>query len=410
VKKDKGKQEFLSLLTEWRRDFHRHPELSGSEKRSSAIIQTALARMGVEYQTYSGHAGVVGIIRGRQPGPVVALRADMDALPIHEDSKEAYRSVYDGVMHACGHDAHMAILLGAATLLSRSPDFSGTVKLIFQPAEEAAPIGGAQAMMDDGVLESPAVDAIFGLHVWPELPTGEIGIRSDAMMAASDRFMVKLFGKGAHGAMPHQGIDAIEMMTDVIQGLNHIMNRQISPLEIATLNIGTVVGGERYNVVPKEVTLEGTVRTFGDSVRQEIPKRMKRVLEGIAQAHAGNFTLDYHFGYPSLSNWEKPFEVVVEAAQSVLGSEHVHTSPDPALGGEDFARYLTRVPGAFFWLGCSGSGKGNYPLHNSGFDIDEDCLPIGAELMVQTALRALDFYQQSARLQGDEIRLFTKSN
>ncbi|EGO64953.1 M20 metallopeptidase family protein [Acetonema longum] len=403
---DKDVQNMLPMLIDWRRDFHSHPELSGQERRSSAVIQKALDRMGIEYQTFTNHPGVVGIVRGKQPGPAVALRADMDALPIHEDSETPYRSRYDGVMHACGHDAHMAILLGAAKLLRQKADFAGTVKLIFQPAEEAAPVGGAQAMMDDGALDNPAVDAIFGLHVWPELPTGEVGIRSGRIMAASDRFTVKLFGKGAHGAMPHQGIDAVAMMSDAIQGFNHIMNRQISPLEVATLNIGTIAAGERYNVLPKEVVLEGTVRTLGESVRQEIPVRMKRALEGVAQAHGGRFDLKYDFGYPGLKNWEEPTSFFAQAAQDLLGESGVHTDLAPVLGGEDFARYLTRIPGAFLWLGCVSAGREQHPLHNSRFDIDESCLLTGAILMYRTALNALSYYQTHTSQRGDEARLY----
>ncbi len=395
---EKDRQALFATLVELRRRFHQYPELSGQEVRSSAVIQEFLHSVGAQIQTFPNHPGVCGIFRGKEAGPVIALRADMDALPISEDNAVPYRSVHPGVMHACGHDAHMAILLGVAKLLSLlENDFAGTVKMIFQPAEEAAPVGGADAMIQDGVLTDPKVDAIFGLHVWPDLATGQVGIRKGPMMAASDRFRIKVLGKSSHAACPHRGVDAIALATDIMLGLRHVMTRQINPLEAATLSIGTIAGGERYNVVASQASLEGTVRTLSEATRREIPERMKRVLQSITEAHGGSYALEYRFGYPVLQNWPEPTDVVIAAARAIIGCESVLTDVSQALGSEDFSRYLGHVPGAFLLLGAGKAEGVSYPLHSSHFDIDENCLLIGANVLFRTALEALQFYNKERR-------------
>ncbi len=379
-------------LVFWRRKFHGNPEVSGEEKQTSQTIVEALAAMGVEVQTFPNHFGVCGIVRGKSSGPVVVFRTDMDALPIAEANDVPYRSCNPGVMHACGHDGHMAIALGVAKLFSSCRNhFAGTIKILFQPAEEAAPLGGAKLLMKDGVLDD--ADVIFGLHLWPDLPCGHIGVRPGPLMAASDRFAIKIIGQGAHAGQPQNGVDSIIIAADVIQGLGHIMNRQIDPLETATLSIGKIQGGERYNVIAREVVIEGTVRTLGENVRQQIPLKMKRLLEGTTTAQGGSYTLDYQYGYPVLNNWSEPTEIVVRAAQQIVGVEAVHSNIKPVLAAEDFGNYLAEVPGAYFWLGCAKKGQTQYGLHNPNFDMDEGALLTGAQIMYQIGHTALAHYK-----------------
>lgn len=389
------KADLFANLVGWRRLFHRYPELSDNEWQTASKISTILANMEVETHRYDRHAGVVGIIRGQRPGPVIALRADMDALPMVEENDVSYKSSYPGVMHACGHDAHMAILLGVASLYQdMGGDFSGTIKLLFQPAEEAAPVGGASRMLEEGILDD--VSAIFGLHVWPDLPVGHIGIRAGAQMAASDRFVIRVTGKGAHAGQPHHGVDAVVIAADIINGLGHIMNRQINPLETATLSVGTIHGGDRYNVVAQTVTLEGTVRTLSEKVRQEIPKKMKCLLTGITNGYGASYELEYHLGYPVLMNTPEAVDVVVRAARECWDVS-VNTEIQPSLGAEDFARYLAQTPGAFFWLGCAAAESQQWPIHNSRFDMDETALLVGAQVLYKSSLKAMDFYQPEGR-------------
>ncbi|MCC5467392.1 M20 metallopeptidase family protein [Pelosinus baikalensis] len=384
--------ELQQIVTSLRQDFHRHPELSGKEKRTRETIETFLRNIGVTVQTFVSQYGLCGVIEGDQPGPIIALRADMDALPIIEENNVPYQSLYKGSMHACGHDGHMAILMGTAVMLMKHRhQLKGTVKLIFQPAEEAAPLGGATAMMQEGVLED--VDAIFGLHLWPDIPYGTIGIKSGAFMAASDRFTINILGRGAHAAQPHKGIDSITMSADIIQGFNHIISRQIDPLEVATISIGAIHGGERYNVIAKEVMVEGTIRTLNETTRQEIPRRMAAVLEGITKSQGGDYVFDYQQGYPALRNWTEPTEIVIQAATKVIGKNNICTDIKPVLGAEDFANYLTKIPGAFFFLGCAKAGEDTPILHNSRFDIDENALLIGSKLLYQIVLEVMKSYK-----------------
>jgi amidohydrolase len=378
-------EEIKQKIILWRRTLHSFPELSWEEAKTSSTIVKILREIGnVDIQTFDKHFGVCATITGSQPGPVIAFRADMDALPIQEETAAIYESKNLGVMHACGHDAHMAIMLGLAALFTKHKEnLSGTVKILFQPAEEASPLGGAQAMMKEGLLEGVA--AIFGLHVWPEIPCGEICIRSGELMAASDRFKINILGQGAHAGQPQNGIDAMGMAADILQGLGRLRDRQIDPLETATISVGTIHGGDRYNVIAREVVLEGTVRTLGESVRRDI--------DGMTAAQGGHYELDYQYGYPMLTNWEEPTNIIIEAAEQILPAQAVHTNVKPVLAAEDFGRYLTKYPGAFFWLGCAKENGPFYKLHNACFDIDEAALSIGVEILYQTGLKALSNYK-----------------
>ncbi len=382
-------KEIEDFIIKQRRYFHCYPELSGYEEHTSQMIADILSGMGIKVQKYSGNWGVCGIIEGEKPGPVIALRADMDALPIEEENDVHYRSKYKNIMHACGHDCHMAIVLGAAKILSEKRDFAGTVKLIFQPSEEAAPVGGAQAMIDEGVLLSPEVDMIFGLHVWPGLPLGQIGIKAGSMEAGSDRLTIKIIGKESHAITPHKGVDAISVAGDVINGISKMISRRIDPIEQATISIGTIAGGSRYNILAKEVILEGTVRTLNQKTRDSIPEKLKQLLNGITQAHGASFDLSYRYGYPPLINWEEPAQIVMVAVEKVLGRDSLRTDIKPVLGAEDFSRYMERVPGAYFWLGC-GDEDDRPPLHSAKFDVDEGILLPGARIMSQIAVSSME--------------------
>lgn len=380
----------LAKMIEWRRHLHANPELSGQEYKTREFLLRVLAEMGIPAKTFSSHAGILATIEGRAPGRVIALRSDMDALPITEANDVAYRSTNNGVMHACGHDGHMATLLGAAAALQQSRHkWTGTIKLLFQPAEEDAPRGGAPKMIQDGVLEDPKVDAIFGLHMWPEIPYGEIGITRGALMASSDRFTLKLIGKSAHAGTPHQGTDAIMMAADVLNALSRIIHRQVDPKETATIAVGTIRGGERYNVVAKEVILEGTVRCLAETIRKQIPDNIRQMVEGICSGYGGSYQLDYQFGYPSLCNSAEEAGLVIATASRFLGAEKVRADIKPTLGAEDFAFYTQQVPSAFFFLGCATKGDKIRPLHNDLFDIDERAMYIGAQILEETALSAL---------------------
>ena len=385
----------LGRMIEWRRTLHANPEVSGNEYQTRAFILDQLKRLEIPARTFETHAGILATIEGKGPGGVIALRADMDALPITENNDLPHRSQNAGVMHACGHDGHMAMLLGAATALKENRNsWRGTVKLVFQPSEEAAPHGGAPLMIADGVLENPKVDMMFGMHLWPDLQYGDIGICRGTMMASSDRFWLRLQGAGAHAGAPHQGIDAVMMTSDVLTALSRIIHRQTDPRETATINIGTIHGGERYNVVAKEVVLEGTVRTLNETVRQDIPQRMRRMIQGICDGYGGSFELDYQFGYPSLQNSADETGFVVLAASRFLGTEHVLADHKAVLGAEDFAFFAQQVPAAYYFVGCGTAGAPIRPLHNGSFDFDERALFVGAQVMEETALAALTFLER----------------
>ena len=383
-------------LISWRRQLHRIPEASYKEEKTSQMIAAELQKLGLSVQTFSNHLGVCAVIHGSQPGPVIAFRADMDALSIREEAASEFRSEHEGAMHACGHDGHMAILLGLASLLhSNRQHLAGTIKLFFQSAEEASPEGGAQFFLEAGLLDD--VSAIFGLHLWPDLPCGEIGLRPGALMAASDRLSITILGEGAHAGQPQHGVDAITIAADVLQGISHILCRQLDPLETATINIGQIHGGDRYNVIAREVVLEGTVRTLSEGVRGTLPSKLDRILSGMTASQGGSYRLNYQHGYPVLNNWPQPTALLTQAAITVLGADQVHTDVKPVLAAEDFSKYLVRVPGSFFWLGCGFKDKENHGLHSPYFEIDEAALLHGVAILYQTALLALKQPETAAK-------------
>lgn len=379
-----------------RREFHKYPEISGCEKETSTRVVKHLRELGYEVTEQGGGYGVIADLRGRADGvtdgkahiKTVALRADMDALQIQELNASEYKSCHEGIMHACGHDNHMAILLGAAELLAqRRETLCQNVRLIFQPSEELSPVGGSRKMIAEGALDG--VDAVFGLHMWPELPHGVVGIKAGSLMAASDHFTVKIHGKSSHAAKPDTGIDAVVMGAQFVEAVQNIVSRETSPLKSAVITIGTFRAGTRYNIVAEECLLEGTCRTLDENVRQSMEIKLQNVLHGICLMHGAKGELNYERGYMAVINNKKMSEQVKQAAIHLFGPEAVEDMAEPSMCAEDFAFYLDKCPGAFVWLG-TGTDKFTYPLHNSRFDVDEDILWRGAALLAQTALGYLE--------------------
>ncbi len=377
----------------WRRHFHMYPELSGREFNTAEFVAERLREFGVDevVESFAGSTAVVGLIKGKKEGPTVALRADMDALPMEERSGKPYASKVKGVMHSCGHDAHTAMLLGAAKLLCQMKDkIHGSVKLIFQPCEERNDCKGAKWLVENGVLENPEVGAIFALHVFPELPSGVVGTKPGPFLASSDVFRIKIKGKSTHASRPHQGIDPVVISAQAVNTLHHIVSRYVDPLEPAVLTIGKVEGGFAENIIPDEVRLEGTIRTLSNSVRERIPKLMEKALWGITTAYGGAYQFEFEEGTPPLINDEKTTLFALGKMRELLGEERVVLLERPTMGGEDFSVYLQRVPGTFIRLGIRNEGKGIiYPLHNSKFDLDEDALPVGVAVESYLALEWL---------------------
>ncbi len=397
-------------MIDWRRDIHAHPELSGQEHRTAKLVADHLRRLGLEVQTGIAGTGVVGILKGARPGKVVALRADMDALPVKEQLDLPFASKAKGnnmgkevdVMHACGHDAHTAILMATAEVLAGMKDqVAGTVKFIFQPAEEGPSQEshnedehiGALAMVDAGVLDNPKVDAIFGLHMIPFFPVGTVGYRPGAILASGDSFSLKVIGKQTHGGFPWNGIDPIVSTSQIVMGLQTIVSRQLNiAKEPAVVSIGSIHGGNRDNIIPETVEMLGTLRAFDDGMRDDARKRMKTTVESIAMASGAKAELKFlKPSYSTTVNDESLTAKMLPTLQQVTGGKAVVS---PKLGAyEDFSEYQKKVPGVFFFLGSSTPGKEKTaaPNHSPKFEIDEASLAVGARAM---SAMALDFLNQ----------------
>ena len=373
----------------WRRDFHQHPELGFQEFRTAGIVAEHLHALGIETRTGVGKTGVVGVIEGARPGPTVLLRFDMDALPVTEETNLPFASQNRGKMHACGHDGHTAIGLGVAQMLAQtSTHWPGRVKLLFQPAEEG--LGGAIATVHDGVLENPKPDAAFALHLWNQFPLGQLVVQPGPLMAGADRFAITLVGKGGHGAMPEDTIDAVLVASDVVSALHHIISRNVSPHETAVLTIGSLHAGDAFNVIAERATLEGTLRTFNPAVRNLLIERMKEVLTGVSTAHGARFSLDLQEDeyIPAVINDATMAEIAHMAASNVLSSEQI-TQIRPLMVSEDMSAILDRVPGCYVLLGAEPAGGALGPHHNPKFDINEAALAIAAAVMASIAVTAL---------------------
>jgi amidohydrolase len=368
-----------------RRDLHRIPETGFNEKQTSAYVSERLKDLELDVHTGIAGTGVVGLLSTGKPGPTLMIRADMDALPIAEETGLPFTSTHPGCMHACGHDSHMAMALGAAAVLSRLKDrFKGNVKFVFQPAEEGP--GGAQPMIAAGVLENPTVDYALGCHLWAERPEGYLGVRPGPFMAAMDRFDLKILGKGGHGAQPHLCVDALEVGTQVVAALQRIVSRHMDPIEPAVVTVGTFHAGTAFNITPSEAVMSGTTRTFNETTWSSWEGRIGKVVRGVCEAMGAGYELKYTRGYPPTINDAGMAEVVRRCAAQVVGEERVLV-PDLTMGGEDMSFFLQRVPGCYYCIGVGREGAA--PLHNSKFDFNEDLMLLGIETHCRVALDLL---------------------
>lgn len=376
-----------------RRHLHQHPELGFQEFETARLVAERLESMGVEdIRTGIAVTGVTGLIKGTKPGgpeKVVLVRADMDALPILEENEVDYRSKVDGKMHACGHDAHTSMLLGVGRLLlDRRNEFSGTVKLLFQPAEEGG--GGARVMIEEGVLDDPPVDLVFGQHVISDLPLGMIDLRGGPCMAAADRFEILIKGRGGHGAQPHLTVDPIAIGAQIVTALQTIVAREVDPTKQAVVTVGAFIAGDAANVIPDTAVMRGTLRSFDPEVRALIGRRVGEIATGIASAMRAEVEYTYNPGYPATINDPEQTEKVRAIARSVVGEDNVITG-DLQMGAEDFSYFLERKPGCFFFTGVRDEENGiSWGHHHPKFDIAEDGMAIGMEVMVRTVINALN--------------------
>lgn len=375
-------------LVDWRRDFHRHPELAFEEHRSAGIIAQTLRELGYDVETGVAKTGVVALLRGDKPGPVAMARFDMDALPVLEANETEYASRNRGVMHACGHDGHMAIGLGVATVIARHRGgLSGTLKLVFQPGEEGG--NGAEMMVKEGVLENPRPDVVLATHVWNDKVVGTVNVTAGAVMAAAERWSCTVHGEGGHGAMPHQAIDPIVAASYMVTSLQTVVSRDVSPLETAVVTVGSFNGGDAFNVIPDRVDLSGTIRTYDAGVRETVLRRVRELLEGTAAAHGTSANLKIEHLTPAVVNDPDVTRVVRASAEAAVGPEHVY-SGERTMGSEDAAYFTQEVPGCYFFLGSANPQRGlDAPHHNPRFDFDEDVLPVGVAVMVEAILHYL---------------------
>jgi len=377
-------QALFEYTQSMRRDFHAHPELGFHEVRTAGIVAKELTSLGLEVHTGVGGTGVVALLDGAKPGPVVLVRADMDALPIREETGAPYASQNPGVMHACGHDGHTAVLLTVAKMLNAHRNqLSGTVKFMFQPAEEG--MGGAEKMIEDGVLENPKVNVALALHVWNEKPVGWVGIAGGPVMAGAEIFKIKVRGKGGHGAVPHLAVDPILAAAQVVSALQGIVARNIAPLQTAVVSVCTIHGGETFNVIPPTVEMTGTIRTFEPAVRTRVLERFEKTVHSIAEGMGCQAEIELQILTPATINQPETAARVQAVARRLFPEADVDTANYITMGSEDFAFVLEKVPGCFFFIGSANPEKGlDAGHHHPRFDIDEAALPRGAALMAAT--------------------------
>ena len=375
-------------MVDLRRDFHARPELGFQEKRTSGVIARFLSDLGLPVRTGIAETGVAAVLSGRSPGRTLLLRADMDALPIQEKNDQPYKSRNPGVMHACGHDGHMAVALAAAKILNRHRgDFSGQVKFVFQPGEEG--FAGAREMIRAGVLKDPTVDGALGFHLAHFYPTGTIALRSGPIMASMDSFTIRVLGKGGHAAMPNEGVDAILISSHVIGALQSLISKETSPLTPLVVHVGTIQGGNAFNVVADHVELKGTVRVLDQHLQSSMPERITRLIRGIAAGFRGECEMDYDFGYPPLINDRNMTDLVTAVARSVVGESRT-LEAQPIMASDDMAFFLQEVPGCYCFVGCANPDKGFvHPAHNPRFDFDEEAMVVALEFITRAALQYL---------------------
>ena len=373
------------LISKLRQDLHRIPETAYTEEKTSRYVAAYLKSLGLEVKTGIARTGVVGLLEGGHSGRTLMIRSDMDGLGITEETGLDFASTHEGVMHACGHDAHMSMVLTAATILNEMKDrLKGTIKFLFQPAEGGP--GGAGAMIDEGVMKDPHVDYAIGCHVWPGIPEGNIGVKPGPLMAAMDRFDLKIIGKGGHGAMPHQCVDALEVGCQVVNALQRMVSRQMDPVSPAVVTVGSFHAGNTFNVISGKAEMCGTARTFDRAVWQRLPQQMERIVRGVCESMGASYELDYVHEFPPLVNDAEMSCLVRGCAEATVGKEKV-IEPEPTMGGEDMALFLEKAKGCFFFLGVGREGCA--PLHNAGFDFNESALSLGVETYCRVALELL---------------------
>ena len=378
-------REIKESIVKTRRDLHRIPETAYTEKKTADYVTRCLKTLDLDVQTGIAQYGVVGVMDTGKPGKTLLIRSDMDALPIAEETGLKFASTHDGAMHACGHDGHMSMVLGAATVLSKMKNhLKGTVKFIFQPAEEGP--GGARPMIEQGVMQNPTVDYAIGCHLWPDITEGTIGVKAGPLMAAMDRFDLRIIGRGGHGAMPHLCVDALEVGTQVVNALQRIASRQMHPLQPSVVTVGSFHAGSAFNVIAGEAELCGTTRTFDRDIWNTWPERLDKIIGGVCESMGARYELNYTQGYPPLLNDADMARVVATCAAKIVGQENV-IEPESTMGGEDMAFYLEKSKGCFFFLGVGREGGSS--LHTSRFDFNEDVLLLGTETYCRVALDLL---------------------
>ncbi|MCB2168550.1 MAG: amidohydrolase [Deltaproteobacteria bacterium] len=368
-----------------RRDLHRIPETAYTEAKTSAYVADYLNKLGLNVTTGIAKFGVLGAKVFSDSGNSLMLRSELDALPIKEDTNLSFASNHEGAMHACGHDGHMAMVLGAALVISELSDrLSGRIHFVFQPAEEGP--GGAKPMIEEGIMDNPRVDYTLGCHLWPGVKEGQVGIKAGPLMAAMDRFDLTVKGKGGHGAMPHLCVDALDVGTQIVNALQRIVSRQMNPLSPTVITVGQFQAGTTFNIIPEEAHLSGTTRTFDREIWRSWPQRLETVVKGICDAMGASYSLDYQPGYPVTENDSWMADEIRSVAESVVGTENV-IIPEPTMGGEDISFFLERSKGCFYFLGVGREGCA--PLHNPKFDFNEDVLLTGVEIYCRAAIKLL---------------------
>ncbi|WP_267360449.1 MULTISPECIES: M20 aminoacylase family protein [unclassified Methylobacterium] len=377
--------ETVERMVAWRRDLHAHPELAFQEVRTAELVARELAACGLSVKTGLGRTGVVGTL-SRGDGPTIGLRADMDALPIQEATGLAHASRTPGVMHACGHDGHVAMLLGAARHLASRTDLTGTVHFIFQPAEELA--GGGRAMVEDGLFRQFPCDSVYGLHNWPGLPLGTFATRVGAIMASLDTFEITVTGFGTHAAMPERGIDTLVVVSETVLALQTIVSRRIAPTDPIVLSVTQIHGGDAYNVIPDRAVIRGTVRCLDEAVRKRVAELVGTIARGTAATHGAKAEVSYRFGYPATVNSGDAAGIALDAAAAVPDIAVRHGDVVPSMASEDFSYMLEACPGAYAWIGTDGAERGP-PLHNPAYDFNDEALSIGAAYWAAVSTRML---------------------
>lgn len=379
-------ERFKHEMTSWRKDIHAHPEMAFEEHRTAKIVAEKLESFGIEVETGIAGTGVVGTLKKGRGNRAVGLRADLDALPIHEANEFEHKSKHDGKMHACGHDGHTCMLLGAARYLAESGEFEGTVNFIFQPAEENE--GGGRAMVEAGLFDKYPVESVFGMHNIPGMPVGTFAIKSGPMMAAFDMFKLKIIGRGGHAAMPQFTIDPIVIGTKIVEAYQSIVSRFTDPQDPVVLSVTQFHAGDAYNVIPNDVEISGCTRCFSPKIQERLEKQMRHMARQICDAYGATCEFTYERRYPPTINSELESEIAGQVASGIVGSERVNLNPRPAMGSEDFAFMLMEKPGSYIWIG-NGDGEGSCMVHNPGYDFNDDILALGATYwvkMVETIL------------------------